>query len=227
MKRIHLGKYQGGEIDVLLIPLVLMVLLFVGAAAFGWWAFTSRQDYKNNSDQKSASAAEIARKDEDIINTKQFAEAEKKPLKAYDGPSAYGSIHVEYPKTWSVYINSSVSQPQPLQAFFNPGAVPSVTDQASVFALRVQVVQQSYSALVNGYSALLKQKLVSVNPYSLPKVPGVVGVRVDGKIIQGKQNTGSMVIFPLRDKSIQIWTENAQELSDFNNLILPNMAFSP
>lgn len=218
---------QRGEINVLLIPLILMVLFFGAAASFGAWAYLGRQDYKDNSDQKAAAAAEAARKDEDIIKDKAFAEAEKQPLRAYDGPSAYGSIHVEYPKTWSVYVGSSTSQAQPLQAYFNPGAVPSAQDTASVYALRIGVAQQSYAAVINTYTALVKQKKVTISPYALPKVSNVVGVRVDGTVVPGKQNTGSMIILPLRDKTIQIWTENAQTIGDFNNLILPNLTFAP
>jgi hypothetical protein len=220
-------KSQRGEINVLLIPLILVCLFLIGAGVFGYWAFSQRQDYKNNSDQKSAAAATAARKDEDLIKDKAFVEAEKQPLTAYDGPEAYGSVHVEYPKTWSVYINSTSNDTQPLDAFFNPRFVPSVDDQNSVFALRVQVVSTSYSKVVSQFASGVKQGQVTVNPYALPKVPNVTGVRVDGLIHPGKKNTGSMVIMPLRDKSIEIWTENAQSIGDFNNIILPNVTFQP
>jgi hypothetical protein len=219
---------QAGEIDVLLIPLIMLIILFVAAAGFGYWAYSQRQDYKNNSDKKVAAAVSTARQEEGIKKDLAFAEAEKKPLTAYDGPEAYGSIHVEYPKTWSVYVNSTVTtSPQPLDAYFNPRVVPSAVDQGSVFALRVKVVQQAYAQVIGQYASYVKAKQVTVTPYSLPKVPGVVGVRVDGLIIPSKKNSGSMIIMPLRDKTIQIWTENAQMLGDFNTIILPGLSFAP
>jgi hypothetical protein len=218
---------QAGEINVLLVPLILLTLFLVAAAAFGYWAYTERQDYKNNSDQKAAVAATEARREEGIAKDKAFIEAEKQPLTAFDGPSAFGSIHVDYPKTWSVYINSTTTSNQPLDAYFNPRIVPSVQDQTSVFALRVQVVQQSYSKLVASFDAAVKKGTVTITPYTLPKVPDVVGVRADGLVRPGKKTTGSIVIMPLRDKSIQIWTENAQAMNDFNTIILPNVTFSP
>lgn len=223
----RLQRIQRGEINVLLVPLILLVLLLGGAAIFGGWAYMNYQDYKNNSDQKAAAAADAARKDEDIKKDKAFAEAEKQPLTSFDGPSAYGSIHVAYPKTWSAYVASSVSQSQPLQVFFNPRFVPSINDRASVFALRIQVSQQSYANLVKGFENNVKSGKVTVKPYSLPKVSNVVGVRVDGQIESGQKTTGSMVIMPLRDKSIQIYTEDPQTLDDFNNFILPNLTFAP
>ncbi|MDB5181255.1 MAG: hypothetical protein JWP13_18 [Candidatus Saccharibacteria bacterium] len=218
---------QTGEMNVLLIPLILLTLFLMAAAAFGYWAYAERQDYKNNSDQKAATAASEARREEGIAKDKAFVEAEKQPLTAFDGPSAFGSIHIDYPKTWSVYIHSTTTSNQPLDAYFNPRTVPSVQDQASVFALRVQVVQQSYSKLVASYDAAVKKGTVTITPYTLPKVPDVVGIRADGLIRSGKKTTGSMVIMPLRDKSIQIWTENAQSINDFNTIILPNVTFSP
>lgn len=218
---------QKGEINVLLIPFIFVCLFLIGAAVFGYWAFSGRQDYKYNSDKKVAVAVTAARKDEDVIKDKAFVEAEKQPLTSYDGPEAYGSVHVEYPKTWSVYINSTNDQTQPLDAYFNPRYVPSVNDQTSVYALRVQVVATAYSNVVSSFSNAVKQGQVTVNPFAFPKVPNATGIRVDGLIHPGKKNTGSMVILPLRDKSIEIWTENAQSLSDFNNLILPNMTFQP
>jgi hypothetical protein len=220
-------RTQKGEINVLIIPLIMLSLFFIAAAAFGYWAYTERQDYKYNSDKKAAAAADLARKQEDLIKDKAFVEAEKRPLAAYDGPEAYGSVHVEYPKTWSVYIHSMANDTQPLDAYFNPRLVPSVQDQNSVYSLRVQVVPTTYTRVVQGFSAGIKQGKVTVTPYSLPKVPNVTGVRVDGLIHPGKKNTGSMVVLPLRDKTIEIWTENAQAMNDYNTIILPNFNFSP
>lgn len=220
-------RNQRGEINVLLIPLILVTILFMSAAAFGYWAFMERQDYKNNSDKKAAIAAAAARQEEGIAKDKAFVEEEKKPLTSYDGPEAFGSIHVDYPKTWSVYVHSPTSNPRPLEAYFNPRVVPSVQDQGSVFGLRIEVEQQPYSKLVATYNAAVKQGNVTITPYSLPKVTGIVGVRLDGIVTPGKKTTGSMIIMPLRDKSIKVWTENAQTLGDFNNIILPNLTFAP
>lgn len=218
---------QAGEINVLLVPLMLMVVLFITAAGFGYWAWTERQDYKNNSDLKSAAAADVARKEEGISKDKAFAEAEKSPFESFDGPETYGSIRVDYPKTWSVYVESSASRNQPLDVYFNPRIVPSTADRESVYALRIEVVEQSYSKVVDSFTSSVKSGKVTVVPYTLPKVPGEVGIKVDGNFLTGKENTGSMVVLPLRDKSIKIWTENEQAKADFNNIILPNLTFVP
>ena len=66
---------QRGALNGLLIPLILVVVLFLGAAGFGFWAFSSREDYKNNSDAKVAVAVTAAEKRTEATAAKTYAEA--------------------------------------------------------------------------------------------------------------------------------------------------------
>ena len=218
----HLGDERGSS-TALIVSLIATSLLFAGAAGFGIWAFMGRQDYKNNVDSKIASAVQSNTKTVQAKDAADYAEAAKQPLKTYIGPEAYGSVHISYPKTWSSYAVTESSLP--LDMYSQPDVVPSLTAQTSTFALRVQVSPGTYSQTLSQYQSLQKQGSVTVTPYSLPKTPGVVGVRVDGQLTTTKQ--GSLVILPLRDKSLKIWTESNQSISDFNNNILPNASFSP
>lgn len=203
--------------------LALLSVCLVGALIFGVWAYMGRQDYKNNVDSKIKTAMVQNTKDVQAKDAADYAEAAKNPLKEYVGPEAYGTIRVNYPRTWSAYVVSNSGQP--LDAYFNPDYVPSATDQKSVFALRVQVVATSYSQTLAQFQGLQKQGKVTVAPYALPKTPSVVGVRVDGQLTSTKQ--GSMVILPVRDKTLKFWIESNQYANDFNNLVLPNTSFSP
>lgn len=207
-----------------LVAIVLLSVGFVGALGFGVWAFGGRQDYKNNVDAKIKTAVQANTKAVQAQDAKDYAEAAKNPLKTYTGPEAYGSVTLQYPKTWSGYVVASGGG-QPLDAYFNPDVVPSVSDQKSVFGLRVQVVSSSYSQTVTQFQGLQKQGKVTVTPYALPKVPSAVGVRVDGQITPTKQ--GSIVVLPVRDKTLKLWIESNQFTADFNGIILPNASFSP
>lgn len=229
-----LRQNQTGAVNGVAISLVLAILLLVGALAFGGWAYGSRQDYKNNTDAKIAAAVTVAKQQEASAKDKAFAEAEKNPLKTYNGPEAFGSIVMQYPKTWSGYIVEAGdgNNGAQLDGYFYPGIVPSVSNQASAFALRMQVVDQSYSEVVKGLErgGNSDEAPPVVAPYALPKVPKVVGVKVDGILPLSNGNdskTGSMVILPLRSQTIQLWTEGSQFINDFNNIILPNFSFSP
>ncbi|MBL8122122.1 hypothetical protein JNM87_05230 [Candidatus Saccharibacteria bacterium] len=214
---------QRGSTAVI-VGMSLLVVLLLAAIGFGVWAFMGRQDYKNNVDSKIDAAVKANTKEVQAKDAKDYAEAAKQPLKLYTGPEPYGSVHINYPKTWSAYVVATGGG-QPLDAYFNPDFVPSATDQKSVFALRVQVAQTTYSASLSQYQGLQKQGKVTVAPFALPKTPNTVGVRIDGQLTATKQ--GSMVILPVRDKTLKIWIESNQFVADFNNIILPNASFSP
>jgi hypothetical protein len=217
---------EQGSMNVLLVPVILLALLFIGSAIFAVWAFNGRQDYKNNSDAKSAAVVEANKKVVQTEDAKQFAEEAKQPLKAYDGPDAYGSVHVMYPKTWSAYVDVNTSS-EPLNAYFHADYVPA-TDMKQPYNLRIKVNTQSYSTLLQSYQAAIKSGRVTSAPYSLPKVPDVAGVRLDGLAVPGNsQASGTQIMLPMRDKTLQIWIESPDFLPDFMDNILPNVTFSP
>lgn len=213
--------------NALLIPVILLSLLFVGAASFAVWAYMSRQDYKDNSDAKVAAAVATNKKLVQTEDAKQFAEEAKKPLKAYIGPEAYGSLKVSYPKTWSSYIDIREGGSQPLSAYFHSDYVPSVA-MKQTYNLRIQVVGTPYSTVAVQYQTLVKGGKATAMPYKLPKVPDVAGMRFDGTVIPGNSvATGTMILLPMRDKTLEVWTESPSFLPDFTDNILPNLTFSP
>ena len=208
----------------LIISLVMAIMFLFGALGFGLWAFASRQDYKNNVDKKISAAVVVAKQQEASVKDTEFAEREKQPLKPYKGAATYGSVGLAYPKTWSAFITESNSGSTPLDGYFHPNYVPGL-QSGTGFALRVQVTQQQYANEVKQYESLAKQGKVKITAYKAPKVPNVTGSRIDGEIAAGQ--TGSMVLFPLRDKTIKISTQSAQFVNDFNNFILNELTFEP
>jgi hypothetical protein len=214
---------QDGAINVLLVPLILASLFLIGALAFGFWAFGERQDYKDNVDAKISAAVVAAKQAEGKVKDKQYAEAAKLPFKTYNGPEQYGSIALQYPKTWSAYVSVGDGRGgTALDGYFNPEVVPSVSQSTNTFALRLEVLSNSYSDVLRSFQ---NKDDVTITPYALPKLPKVVGVRVDGQIEQDKK--GSMIILPVRDKTLKVYTEADTYMSDFNNNILPNLSFAP
>jgi hypothetical protein len=220
-----LKRNQDGGVAVILVISVLAVLLG-GSLAFGLWANSGREDYKNNVNSKIAAAVTVAKQQQTVIDDAQFAQEAKQPLRPYDGPEAYGSLVVNYPKTWSAYVDDSGSGNSLVDGYFNPSTVPSTSAQGSVFALRVQVLNESYSQAVQDFTSQQQAGLLSAaQAYALPKVPKVVGVEVSGQLPNG--GTGTMVVLPLRSETLEIYTDGTQYLDDFNKLILANFSFSP
>lgn len=215
---------QSGAVSGILVGLILSVLLLITAIAFGAWAFSSRQDYKNNTDAKIDTAVQAAVAKNSTAKDKQFAEQEKNPLLGYSGPEALGSLSLKYPRTWSVYNNSN-SDGTNLDLYFNPRVVTQVGNAQTVYALHLQVLTQSYATIVQGLSGPQQAGQLSVKAYSLPSLPKVVGVLASGKFADG--STGTMIIMPIRSDTLQVQTYSNRYVSDFNKYILKNLSFSP
>jgi hypothetical protein len=216
---------QRGAINLLLIPLIISVLFLFGTAGFAFWAFSERARYKDRSDQEVAVAVQKAVAETQEADAVKYAEEAKKPYDTYIGPAAFGNITVNYPKTWSSYVVESERGGNPVNGYFQPNTVPSVTDQNKTFALRVELVQQSYDSVLNQFKPLVNNAKVTIAPYTLEKVPSVVGSRVEGQITPRKQ--GTMIVFPLRNMTLKVWTESNDFKGDLDTHILPNFSFVP
>jgi hypothetical protein len=216
---------ERGAINVLLIPLILIVFFFMGAAGFGIWAFMSRADYKNNSDQKSAVAAAEARETQKAEDEAKYAEDSKKPFDTYIGPAPFGNVTVNYPKTWSAYVIENERATSPINGYFQPKVVPNTTEPNNSYALRVELVTTDYKTALDQFKVRLDSGKATIKPYTLPKVPSVVGSRIEGQITTTKQ--GVMIVLPLRNMTLKIWTESNDFKGDLDTNILPNLTFVP
>lgn len=225
MKLRPMSGNEHGAINALLLPLIAAVLLFIGALVFGMWAYGGRQDYKDNVDAKIAVAVAAAKQAESQAKEKEFAERDKNPLRTYTGPSEFGSISIQYPKTWSAYVADDNQGSPFVDGYFQPSVVPNIQSENSVFALRVQVVDANYSDELQAFSDAVNTGKVAVQPYAAPKVPKIVGSKVTGQLTD--KLTGEKVLLPLRDKTLEIWTESTQYQPDFDNIIMANLTFQP
>lgn len=222
---IRLQTDQRGAMNALLLPLVVAGLLLLLSIVFGFWAYGQMNDYKTNTESKITEAVTDAVKKADAKKTIEFAEQSKNPLKTYSGPAAYGSVQVQYPKTWSAYVAEQTSGTTNVDGYFNPNFVPSVTASSSSFALRVRVLGQSYATVMQTFQGVIKGGKLTATPYSFAKVPSIIGTKLEGQIATGKQ--GTMIVVPLRANTLEVWSENSTTVNDFNTYILPNISFAP
>lgn len=220
---------KGGALTIVL--MIVLIVGFIGVGAFGWWAFNSRQDYKNNSDKKVADAVAKAVTDQTNKDTAAFAEKEKLPNRTFKGPATYGSVTFNYPKTWSAYIDQS-SAADPLKSLFYPDVVPAntqINNVAPQYALRVDLLGSSYDQVLQQFDAFIKLGTLKATAYVPPQmtqIPNVqTGTRLDGQIEQNIQ--GSMIVIKVRDKTLEIYTESPSFMNDFNNTILSTLTFVP
>ena len=210
--------------NALIIPLVVTAVALLVALGFGMWAFAGMQDYKTNVDDKVAAAVAIAQEETKTAKDAEFVQKEKNPLKEYKTAQAAGSIAIQYPKTWSAFVTET-DDSDPVDGYFHPGYVPGIASGTD-FALRLRVVSTAYSDYMKQFESKAKTGKLTIAPYKAPKVAqSTVGSRIEGEINVGQQ--ASRVVFPLRDKTIEITSESAQFRNDFDSIILANLTFVP
>lgn len=203
---------------------IILAVLLVVAITFGVWAYMQRQDYMNNSNAKSAAAVKVAEKTQEEKLNVEFAEKEKSPYKTYQSTADFGSVKIVYPKLWGSYVDESPQSGEPVNGFFNPNFVPKTTGEFPI-AFRVQVISTPYAQTLQEYEGQIAADQIKASPVIVEGVKGVTGMRFDGKITPNY--SGSIVLFPVRDKTLKIWTEIPANLPDFNNILLKNLTFVP
>lgn len=212
------------------LPIAILALLLIIAIVFGVWAYGQMQDYKNNSDAKSAAAVAAAEKTQALKLQAQFADQAKSPYKVFKGSPTYGTVSFNYPKTWSAYVTSDSNEP--INAYFNPDQVPGV-DSDTALPLRVELLDTDYSQAVAQFTSQITDGSVKATAYIPPKMKDSAnvapGTRFDGQIGQNDNGNiqGSMVIIKVRDKTLQISTQTQAGIDDFNNIILASLSFAP
>ncbi|MDQ3123336.1 MAG: hypothetical protein M3Q14_01475 [bacterium] len=207
----------------LLIPFILVFFLLAGSIGFGAWAYMGRQDYKNNVDAKIQEAVAAAEDKLSAEKESEFTEREKSPYRTYQGPIAFGTVRLTYPKTWSAYVDEGNSDSSSVVGYFHPKFVPDIESETS-FALRFEVESTPYDNYMSGVQGAAGSGDVKVSAYRAPKIKSVLGSRVEGEIDENKQ--GVMIVLPLRDKTIKIWTEGDSFRGDFTK-ILSQLSFVP
>lgn len=216
---------QSGEMNVLLVPVIMLAVLFLAMSGFGVWAYMGRQDYKNNTDEKVQTAVEVAKEETATAKDNEFLEKEKLPFENYQGPASFGSLLIRYPKTWSAYVSERGTGKTPIDGYFHPKFV-SAPEVKPSYALRVQVLNTTYANELKRFDNLVKSGKLKATPYKPEKVKNVTGVRLDGEIMSKVQ--GSLILVPMRDKTLKMWTEASDTYrKDFNENILPNYTFEP
>lgn len=221
MKRV---EDQRGVAAGVVLGFVVLGVLCVGFMALSAWAVGERSTYKNKSDQLVASAIEANTTEVKARLEKEFAEKEKSPLETFVGPEEYGSIRVVHPKTWSIYAVKGDGS-NPLDVYMDQGVVQSVDAEGATYALRLEVVDTSYASTLQSISSGVANGQTKVSPYKLPKNSKIIGSRIEGQLEDQKK--GVLVVLPLRDKTIKIWTEGDKYKTDFDDIVMKNLTFVP
>lgn len=213
--------WSNRKVVIILITLGLLLLMAIG---FGAWAYSAMLDYKQNSDTKVSKAVAVAEQKISSQKDNEFAEKLKLPYKTFKGSETYGSVSFQYPNTWSGYVNQTTTSTNLIiDGYFYPDIVPGA---GSTYALRLQVVNQSYSQVLAQFESKVKNGKSTLKAFRASKVPDKLGSEIDGELVANNV-TGKLIVLPLRDKAILIWTETDRFNNDFTSIVLPSLTFVP
>jgi hypothetical protein len=207
-----------------------LVVLLVISLAFGGWAFTKMQSYKDVSDKKISVAVGAAVNQAKQSQKAQDALDAQSPYKVFKGSPTYGSVTFDYPKTWSAYVDTS-NQSEPINGYFHPGEVPGIQTKTA-YALRVELLSTEYSQVLQGFSSAIQQGKATAKAYVPPKLSGVANVQ-PGTLITGQINSqdqtqnGRLLVIKVRDKTLEVYTESTAYLNEFNTIVLTSLSFVP
>lgn len=208
-----------GKKDTTMIETIILVVVCIIAAAaiiFAVIFFMQYNQLKTNFDSEVAMKEAAAREEQAAEDTANFAENEKQPFTKFTGPSDFGSIGFEFPKTWSVYVASDGSNNSDYVAYFRPSQVDPIDDDASRYALRFTILNQQINSVQSQYDRKLEDGSLTSSVFNADNNK-ISGTKYMGQIDENMQ--GIVVIFKVNDKTVLLQTDAMVYQQDFETLL--------
>lgn len=209
--RIDLMKTVG------LIVVSLLAVLFIGLFI---WMWVKWNDVSTNVKGKVDVAVAEAKNELQTKLESEFEEKEKYPYKVFTGPTDLGELSFEYPKTWSLYVQSSANRGGDYAAYLNPGQVNVVQDD-TVMALRVSIKGTLFDQAISDFAEKVRSGDMTLS------TTVVNGNNVN--VYTGKMDNeyqGIICVFKLRDKTVMLQTDSTSVFSDDFYRILKTVKFN-
>jgi type VI protein secretion system component VasK len=206
---------ETGAVNASIFAIVALVLLVLVFGSFSIWAYMNYMDQKKDVDSKIANAEAKAKLDQSTKDEATFAAREKEPMRQFVGPSDYGALKFDYPKTWSAYQATDVSKGGGVtyEAYLNPVLVPPVGDSTK-FALRITIEQKTYDQSVASYQKLITKGDLKSSVYSDGKM---TGTKIVGNF--NKDIYGTAILLKMRDRTLTLRTDGDVFNDDFAALL--------
>ena len=209
--RIDLMKTVG------LIVVSLLAVLFIGLFI---WMWVKWNDASTNVKGKVDVAVAEAKNELQTKLESEFEEKEKYPYRVFTGPTDLGELSFEYPKTWSLYVQSSANRGGDYAAYLNPGQVNVVQDD-TVMALRVSIKGTLFDQAISDFAEKVRSGDMTL---STTVVNGNNVNVYTGKLDNEYQ--GIICVFKLRDKTVMLQTDSTSVFSDDFYRILKTVKFN-
>ena len=205
---------ERGEVNLLVVAVAVLgifVLIFAGLFIN---SYMTAQNATKNLNAKRAEAYE-AGQEAGAKTQKESDEAAAKaaaqnPYRSYVAPTAFGEFTIKFPKGWSSSVSENLTNSSQVDLIATPDFIKILPNNTVNYALRVALVNNTYSSVKGSYDQQVKNKKAKATSV---KVSGLDGTRYEGQYNQTK--TGIAVLVPVRDKTMVFITENTKYQPEF------------
>lgn len=141
------------------------------------------------------------------------AAAKETPYRIYTAPAFAGSFVISFPKDWSAAVTESESASTQVDLRVNPDFVTTQGQATQPVAVHVRLLSQPATQINAGVTANPAKGL----KISTVTVSGIQSSEYIGPYDQ--THTGTMVVVPVRDKSLVFYNEDAKYASEFSQVL--------
>lgn len=208
---------QRGEVNL---HLLLTIFLGIGMVLFGAlavYAYMEREDAVNNLNVKIKAAVTKAVEAQKKQDSEENRKANDLPYRVYTADQLDGGFQLQIPKSWSLVANKNADPTTQLEILSNPNVV--VDNQAqnatNTQGFKMLLLKKNQTEVVKNYDALVKQKKVTSKGV---QVSGISATRFEGQI-DNQRHTGVAIVFPVRDKTVVMITENMNYKDEFEKIV--------
>ena len=221
VQQIQLAPEEKKDIAGLIKTIAIIVLSLIAVTFIGLfiWMTLQYNDARTDVDGQISVAIAKAKDEQTSKMEAEFLEREKYPFKVFKGPADYGELTFEYPKTWSVYVESAANSGGDFNAYFNPIQIDEL-NKDTINALRVSIMNTSFDSITEKLKRDVDRKNseLTVEAVTIGKDNNITANRYSGRI-PSTVFSGYIVTFKIRDKTVMLQTDSVLFTDDFNKLL--------
>ncbi len=199
----------------------IAVILLITTLVFASKASTTAAALQAKYEAGNAAGKASQKKTDAIAYNKELTA----DFRTYEAPTTSGSFRVNYPKNWSLSIDSTTSDPT--LGLVNPEYV----NQKSTigYALSFNLKDTAYAATKKLYDDQVKFSKGKLKVEAIT-VSGIKGFKYTGILDPNNQKVskpGTVVVLPLRDKTMLLQTDNNELYATVYNRMLDEIVLIP
>lgn len=199
-------------------------LTFVLALAFGFtalvllalfiWALIGKNTAEGEVEQRIAQVVAEAREDQRAADAAAERARLESETRTYTAPAVFGSLNITFPKPWNVFVEENESSNTQLDGYIHPGLVRQTVAGNEQYAFRFALERELYTQALSDFKSSNNSNFTAT-PIT---VSGIRGTKISGEIDR-RGKTGILVLLPVRDKTLRLWTEGSNFTGQYNTII--------